>query len=57
VLLDLGFQDVQEATRAVQAMLSRPKPLDVSIVTIGEERPFGMLIDGQKDVRRVSGEN
>jgi len=52
MLFDLSLQDIAKGRTRAQAVLSRPNSLNVAVVTIGEKRPFGSLIDGQKDMRR-----
>ena len=50
VVFNLRLQDFTKRCTRVQAMLSRPNSLNVSIIAIGEKCPFGTLINGQKDM-------
>lgn len=51
VLFDLRAQDFAQRRTRAQAMLARPNSLYVRVIAIGEKRPFGSLIDRQKDMR------
>src|SRR5258706_797520 len=50
VLFNLRFQDITQRRTCTHSVLSRPNSLNIPVITIGKKRPFGSLINGQKDM-------
>src|SRR5216683_408902 len=50
VLFDLRLQNIAKRCTSAQAVLARPNPLNVAVITIGEKCPLRSLLDRQKNV-------